>query len=52
MCKGRICFNLLITPVYFEIVFAIDSVCEVHFMFVEYDTKQFEIINNFYFFIY
>ena len=32
MCKGRVCFNLLITPVYFEIVFAIDSVCEVHFI--------------------
>ena len=32
MCKDRVCFNLLITPVYFEIVFAIDSVCEVHFI--------------------
>ena len=33
MCKGRVCFNLLITPVYFlEIVFAIDSVCYVHFI--------------------
>ena len=53
MCTVRVCFNLLITPVYFEIVFAIESVCEcpLH-MFVEYDTKKFEIINNFYFFIY
>ena len=32
MCKGRVCFNLLITPVYFEIVFAIDSVCDVQFI--------------------
>ena len=32
MCNGRVCFNLLITPVYLEIVFAIDSVCEVHFI--------------------
>ena len=32
MCKGRVCFNLLITPVYFEIVFAIDYVCDVHFI--------------------
>ena len=32
MCKGRVCLNLLITPVYFEIVFAIDSVCAVHFI--------------------
>ena len=32
MCKGMVCFNLLITPVYFEIVFSIDSVCDVHFI--------------------
>ena len=32
MCKGRVCFNLLITPVYLEIVFAIDSVCDVYFI--------------------
>ena len=32
MCKGRVCFNLLITPVYFEILVAIDSVCELHFI--------------------
>ena len=32
MCNGRVCFNLLIISVYFEIVFAINSVCNVHFI--------------------
>ena len=41
MCNGRVCFNLLITPVYLEIVFAIDSVCEVHFIcFISNINKQ------------
>ena len=55
MCKGMVCLNLLITPVYFEIVFATDSVfdvqCPCH-MFVEYDSNKFEITNHFDFFVY
>ena len=34
MCKGMACFNLLITAVYFEILFAMDYVCDVHFIYL------------------
>ena len=28
ICNGMMCFSLLFTPIYFEVLFTIDSMCD------------------------
>ena len=32
--NGRMCFNLLVTLIYFEILFAIDFMCDTHLIYL------------------